>query len=95
MSTRIRSVNSFSFKYGTIEFEAKMPKGDWIWPAVWLLPKLVNLIKLTYLVLKIYIYTVLSRSNEYGQWPASGEIDILESRGYIKYFHIYFFLNET
>jgi len=58
-SARIRSVNSFSFKYGTIEFEAKMPKGDWIWPAVWMLPK----------------------NNEYGQWPASGEIDILESRG--------------
>lgn len=36
-----------------------MPVGDWLWPAIWLLP---------------------ARS-KYGQWPASGEIDILESRG--------------
>jgi len=36
-----------------------MPKGDWIWPAIWLLPA----------------------ENAYGQWPASGEIDLLESRG--------------
>uniref|UniRef100_H2YEM4 Uncharacterized protein n=1 Tax=Ciona savignyi TaxID=51511 RepID=H2YEM4_CIOSA len=40
-SARIRTVNSFAFKYGRIEIEAKMPKGDWIWPAMWLLPKLV------------------------------------------------------
>jgi len=58
-SARIRSVNSFSVKYGRIEVVAKMPTGDWIWPAIWMLPK----------------------SNEYGGWPASGEIDILESRG--------------
>lgn len=58
-SARLRSVNSFAFKYGTIEVVAKMPKGDWIWPAIWMLPK----------------------HNEYGTWPASGEIDILESRG--------------
>ena len=38
---------------------AKLPSGDWLWPAIWMLP--------TY--------------NEYGNWPASGEIDIVESRG--------------
>ncbi len=38
---------------------AKLPKGDWLWPAIWLLP----------------------RYNYYGNWPASGEIDIMESRG--------------
>ena len=59
MSARIRTQNSFSFKYGKVSFDAKMPAGDWIWPAVWMLPK----------------------HNVYGQWPASGEIDILESRG--------------
>lgn len=58
-SARIRSVNSFSFKYGRVEVRAKLPKGDWIWPAIWMLPKY----------------------NAYGQWPASGEIDIVESRG--------------
>ena len=36
-----------------------MPKGDWLWPAIWLLPK----------------------HNAYGNWPASGEIDLVESRG--------------
>ena len=38
-SARVRSSKSFSFKYGRIEFEAKMPRGDWLWPAIWLLPE--------------------------------------------------------
>jgi len=37
-SARIRTVNSFSFTYGTVEIRAKMPRGDWIWPAMWLMP---------------------------------------------------------
>lgn len=37
-SARIRTLNSFSFKYGTLEVRAKMPAGDWLWPAIWLLP---------------------------------------------------------
>jgi len=39
VSARVRSSKSFSFKYGRIEFEAKLPKGDWLWPAIWLLPE--------------------------------------------------------
>ncbi|CAG0884834.1 unnamed protein product [Cyprideis torosa] len=39
MSARLRTVNSFSFKYGTLEARAKMPRGDWIWPAIWMLPR--------------------------------------------------------
>mmetsp|Transcript_10882 Transcript_10882/g.21273 ORF Transcript_10882/g.21273 Transcript_10882/m.21273 type:complete len:377 (+) Transcript_10882:879-2009(+) len=58
-SARIRTLNSFAFKYGRVEVKAKLPKGDWLWPAIWLLPS----------------------HNEYGGWPASGEIDIMESRG--------------
>jgi len=58
-SARIRTVNSFSFNYGRIMVRAQLPKGDWLWPAIWMLPK----------------------HNGYGQWPASGEIDIVESRG--------------
>ena len=46
-----------------MEVRAKLPKGDWLWPAIWLLP----------------------RYNEYGTWPASGEIDIMESRGNVGY----------
>jgi len=58
-SARLRTVNGFSFKYGRVEIRAKLPKGDWIWPAIWMLPKY----------------------NGFGQWPASGDIDIVESRG--------------
>ena len=58
-SASLRTVNSFSFRYGRVEIRAKLPRGDWLWPAFWLLP----------------------RKNEYGEWPASGEIDIMESRG--------------
>lgn len=58
-SARVRTVNSFAFKYGRVQINAKLPKGDWIWPAIWMLPK----------------------DNAYGNWPASGEIDIVESRG--------------
>ncbi|VDI19280.1 Hypothetical predicted protein [Mytilus galloprovincialis] len=38
-SARLRSKRGFSFKYGKVEVEAKMPKGDWIWPAIKMLPK--------------------------------------------------------
>jgi hypothetical protein len=58
-SAAIRTAHSFSFKYGRMEVRAKLPRGDWIWPAIWLLP----------------------RWAEYGEWPMSGEIDIMESRG--------------
>lgn len=58
-SARIRTISSFSFLYGRVEVRAKLPRGDWIWPAIWMKP----------------------RHNEYGAWPSSGEIDILEARG--------------
>ena len=63
MSGKLTTVNSFSMKYGRVEVKAKLPKGDWLWPAIWMLP----------------------RHNEYGEWPASGEIDIMESRGNLNY----------
>ncbi|XP_064610666.1 beta-1,3-glucan-binding protein-like [Liolophura sinensis] len=37
MSCYMRS--KVSFKYGKLEIMAKMPKGDWLWPALWLMPK--------------------------------------------------------
>jgi beta-glucanase (GH16 family) len=58
-SARIRTVDSFAFKYGKVVIRAKMPGGDWLWPSIWLMP----------------------RWNQYSFWPASGEIDIVESRG--------------
>lgn len=59
MSARLRTAETFTFKYGRVEVRAKMPYGDWLWPAIWMMPA----------------------HNSYGQWPASGEIDIAESRG--------------
>ncbi|KDR21211.1 beta-1,3-glucan-binding protein-like [Zootermopsis nevadensis] len=38
-SARIRTVESFSFTYGKVEVRAKLPAGDWLWPAIWLLPR--------------------------------------------------------
>ena len=32
MSGRIRTKGKFSFRYGRMEIEAKMPVGDWLWP---------------------------------------------------------------
>ncbi|KAF9950108.1 hypothetical protein BGZ72_008168 [Mortierella alpina] len=55
----VRTVNSFKFRYGKVQVRARMPKGKWIWPAIWMLPA----------------------HYQYGNWPASGEIDIVESRG--------------
>ncbi|CAO3571180.1 unnamed protein product [Mortierella alpina] len=55
----VRTVESFKFRYGKVQVRAKMPKGKWIWPAIWMLPA----------------------HYQYGNWPASGEIDIVESRG--------------
>ncbi|KAL9698639.1 hypothetical protein quinque_002080 [Culex quinquefasciatus] len=62
-SARVRTVNSFNFKYGKLEIRAKNPTGDWLWPALWLMPKM----------------------NQYGTWPMSGEIDLMESRGNLEY----------
>lgn len=55
----MRTLNSFSFKYGKVEINAKMPSGDWLLPSIKFLPK----------------------TNAYGEWPASGEIDLVEARG--------------
>ncbi|XP_065225844.1 uncharacterized protein LOC135849377 isoform X2 [Planococcus citri] len=35
---QIHTKNSFSFKYGKVEVQAKMPMGDWIVPQIWLMP---------------------------------------------------------
>lgn len=37
-SARLRSINGFSFRYGRAEIVAKLPSGDWLWPALWMLP---------------------------------------------------------
>ncbi|KAF2214584.1 glycoside hydrolase family 16 protein [Cercospora zeae-maydis SCOH1-5] len=58
-SARLSTKAGARIRYGRVEVVAQIPEGDWLWPAIWMLP--VN--------------------NTYGPWPASGEIDIMESRG--------------
>jgi len=38
-SARLRTVNSLPMKYGKIEIRAQIPKGEWIWPAIWMMSK--------------------------------------------------------
>lgn len=71
-SARISTKNAKSFQYGRLEIRAKIPKGDWLWPAMWMLPSNQT--------------GTISVDNPagtgaYGVWPRSGEIDILEARG--------------
>ncbi|XP_055383697.1 beta-1,3-glucan-binding protein-like [Condylostylus longicornis] len=38
VSSRITTKNHFSFKYGKIQIKAKLPKGDWLFPQLFLEP---------------------------------------------------------
>lgn len=38
-SARIRTHNSFAFRYGKVEIRAKLPSGDWLHPGIWLAPR--------------------------------------------------------
>ncbi|KAF9890519.1 hypothetical protein FE257_005924 [Aspergillus nanangensis] len=58
-SARLTTAGKKTIKYGRVEVVAKLPAGDWLWPAIWMMPQ----------------------DSKYGAWPASGEIDIAESRG--------------
>ncbi|KAF3283187.1 hypothetical protein TWF970_001166 [Orbilia oligospora] len=58
-SARLTTKGKRGIAFGKMEIVAKLPRGDWLWPAIWMMPA----------------YSV------YGTWPASGEIDIVESRG--------------
>ena len=58
-SARLNTKAGATIKYGRVEVTAQLPSGDWLWPAIWMLPV----------------------KDTYGPWPASGEIDIMESRG--------------
>jgi len=37
-SARINTKAGATIKYGRIEIEAQLPSGDWLWPAIWMLP---------------------------------------------------------
>jgi len=58
-SARLVSENKYDFKYGKVEFKAKLPTGGGTWPALWMLGK----------------------NYPTNEWPACGEIDIMEHKG--------------
>jgi beta-glucanase (GH16 family) len=58
-SARLTTQGKHAITYGRVEVVAKLPRGDWLWPAIWMLPA----------------------ESVYGEWPESGEIDLVESRG--------------
>ncbi|KAI9778017.1 MAG: hypothetical protein M1839_008422 [Geoglossum umbratile] len=37
-SGRVNTKKGASIKYGRIEVKAKLPAGDWLWPAIWMMP---------------------------------------------------------
>jgi len=69
--TSARLNSKFAFKYGRVEFKAKMPTGYGTWPAVWMLGKNISESG-TYWANQGFGTT---------SWPAVGEIDILEHWG--------------
>lgn len=56
-SARINTRDRFAVRYGRIEASMRLPGGQGIWPAFWM----------------------LGQDSPYGNWPASGEIDIMEA----------------
>ncbi|KAJ7040765.1 glycoside hydrolase family 16 protein [Mycena alexandri] len=38
MSARLSTKDHFAMTYGRVEVRAKLPRGDWLWPAIWMLP---------------------------------------------------------
>ena len=38
-SARLTTKGKKSIRYGQVEVVAKMPKGDWLWPAIWMMPE--------------------------------------------------------
>ncbi|KAL4080064.1 glycoside hydrolase family 16 protein [Scleroderma yunnanense] len=71
MSGRINTRGKKNIKYGKVEVKAKLPQGDWLWPAIWMLPESNATAN----------GTQAEGTGVYGAWPVSGEIDIMEARG--------------
>lgn len=68
--TSARLNSKFAFQYGRVEVRAKLPTGAGTWPAIWMLGQNINEVGAFW-------------SSNYGtvNWPACGEIDIMEHWG--------------
>ncbi|KAK4934645.1 hypothetical protein LTR10_024148 [Elasticomyces elasticus] len=64
-SARLSTSKRKNITYGRVEVIAKAPQGDWLWPAIWMMPEPQG----------------EHGAGAYGAWPASGEIDIAEFKG--------------
>lgn len=69
--TSARLNSKFAFKYGKVEFRAKLPSGVGTWPALWMLGKNID------------EDGAFWDNMGYGNtpWPACGEVDIMEHWG--------------
>jgi beta-glucanase (GH16 family) len=78
--TSARLNSKYAFTYGRVEVRAKLPAEAGTWPAIWTLGANIN-----------------ETGNYFGQqygsvgWPACGEIDIMEQKGWDKYNTIGYF----
>ncbi len=72
-SGRIDTHGSFSFTYGTLEIEAKLPKGNGTWPAAWLMPASP----------RYQAADFPSAIDQNRLYTLNGELDFLESVGYL------------
>jgi beta-glucanase (GH16 family) len=68
--TSARLNSKFAFKYGRVEVRAKLPTGAGTWPAIWMLGKSIN-----------EPGGYWAPTNGSTNWPACGEIDIMEHWG--------------
>ncbi|KAK3908878.1 Beta-1,3-glucan-binding protein [Frankliniella fusca] len=67
-SARISTYDLFSFKYGRLEVRAKLPKGDWLWPAIWLFPQ-------------VEVYGAWPRSGEIDLVRSRGNTKLFDAQG--------------
>ncbi|HEY8886625.1 MAG TPA: glycoside hydrolase family 16 protein [Candidatus Microsaccharimonas sp.] len=72
-SGRVDTDGSFSFLYGTLTVEAKIPRGVGTWPAAWLMPSNP----------RYQAADFPSATDQSRIYSLNGELDFLESVGYI------------
>jgi beta-glucanase (GH16 family) len=72
-SGRVDTNGSFNFLYGTLEVDAKLPRGVGTWPAAWLIPSNP----------RYKAADFKSATDQARLWTLNGELDFLESVGYL------------